>query len=37
VALPCIDVGGEFKNRARTMQREAKNYAQFANWPPLSH
>jgi hypothetical protein len=35
-ALPHMDIGGEFKKRARTMQREARNHAQFDNSPPIS-
>ena len=35
-AHPHKDVGGEFKNRARTLQREAKNHAQYYDSPPTS-
>jgi hypothetical protein len=35
-ALPQIDIGGEFKNQARAMHRDAKNHAQFYNSPPTS-
>ena len=31
-----LDIGGEFKNRARTVQKEVKNHAQFDNSPPIS-
>jgi hypothetical protein len=34
---PLKDIGGEFKNRARTIHREAKNDDQFHNSPPMSH
>ena len=30
------DIGGEFKNRARTMQKKAKYQAPFYNSPPIS-
>jgi hypothetical protein len=30
-------IGGECKNRARTVQREVKNPVQFNNSPPVSH